>query len=149
MLHLSPEASEQLPTRGMAMIAGEANGVPFQTAVEPDGEGSHWFRVSPSLSADARIRVGEKVRLSVEPTKVWPEPKVPEDLVSVLAGDPQAEKIWHSLTPAARWDWIRWISSVKQAETRKKHLDSVPSRLRSGKRRPCCFNRNGCTLTEA
>ncbi len=149
MIRLPVEASETLPSRGMSIVAGHANGVPFQAAVEPDGEGSHWFRVSPSLLAEAKIRVGETAELSIASTKEWPEPNVPEALLEVLAKDAQAEAIWHSLTPAARWDWIRWISSVRQPETRKRHVESVPSRLRSGKRRPCCFDRSVCTLTDA
>jgi len=32
-----------------------------------------------------------------------------------------------------------WIDSAKQSETRKRRIESIPSRLASGKRRPCCF----------
>jgi len=32
-----------------------------------------------------------------------------------------------------------WIDSAKQTETRKRRIESIPSRLASGKRRPCCF----------
>ena len=149
LVRLPVEASSMLSSRGMSMIVGSANGIVFQAAVEPDGEGSHWFRIEPALAAEAGLSVGKPVRLAIEPTKEWREPKIPNDLQAVLAQDPSAEAIWNSLTPAARWDWIRWISYVKQPETRKKHVDSMPSRLRSGKRRPCCFDRSVCTLTDA
>jgi uncharacterized protein YdeI (YjbR/CyaY-like superfamily) len=33
-----------------------------------------------------------------------------------------------------------WIDSAKQSETRKRRIESIPSRLASGKRRPCCFS---------
>jgi uncharacterized protein YdeI (YjbR/CyaY-like superfamily) len=32
-----------------------------------------------------------------------------------------------------------WIDSAKQSETRKRRIESIPNRLASGKRRPCCF----------
>ena len=149
LMRLPVEASEKLPSRGMSMIAGQLNGTDFEAPVEPDGEGSHWFRIKPSLLAKAGVAVGKTVKVVIEPLKVWPEPKVPDDLRQVLNGDPEAKAIWDSLTAAARWDWIRWMTAVRQAATRKKHVDSIPSRLRSGKRRPCCFDRSICTLTDA
>jgi len=44
-------ASRKLPSRGMSMVEGSFNGIPFQAPLEPDGLGSHWFRVSNTLHA--------------------------------------------------------------------------------------------------
>ncbi|MFZ0524943.1 MAG: YdeI/OmpD-associated family protein [Xanthobacteraceae bacterium] len=68
-----------------------------------------------------------------------PEPKVPADLRKVLSAASQTRAQWNDLTPLARQDFIMWIDSAKQRETRKRRLESVPSKLASGKRRPCCF----------
>lgn len=149
LLSLPQDVSEQLPSRGMVMVNGTMNGSPFQAALEPDGKGSHWFKVGEALFKAANAQIGDTVELTVEPTREWPEPTVPADLQEILAADPEALAIWTDITPAARWDWIRWAGAVRQAETRQKRVGSVPSRLKSGKRRPCCFNRNECTLTEA
>ena len=32
-----------------------------------------------------------------------------------------------------------WIDLAKQPAARKRRIESVPSKLASGKRRPCCF----------
>ena len=45
----------------------------------------------------------------------------------------------------ARWDWIRWINATAQQETRKRRIEVAFSKLKSGMRRPCCFNRGMCT----
>ncbi len=68
-----------------------------------------------------------------------PEPKVPTDLSHALAAAPKAEVLWRGLTPIARRDWISWIESAKQQETRKRRIAQIFSKLASGKRRPCCF----------
>lgn len=65
---------------------------------------------------------------------------MPVDLRKVLAADPAAKARWDDLTPLARWDFIMWIDDAKQAQTRKERIESLPSRLASGKRRPCCFS---------
>jgi len=64
---------------------------------------------------------------------------LPRDLAQVLAADPRALATWDDLTPLARRDFIGWIEEARKPETRKRRVDSVPSRLASGKRRPCCY----------
>lgn len=67
------------------------------------------------------------------------EAKLPADLHKILAGTPKAQAFWKGLTPLARRDFISWVESAKQEETRKRRVMSIPSRLASGKRRPCCY----------
>jgi len=61
------------------------------------------------------------------------------DLREALAADPQASATWDTLTPLARRDFISWIESARQPQTRRRRALSVPDRLASGKRRPCCY----------
>ena len=146
---LPKEASELLPSRGMVMANGTINGLAVQIPLEPDGNGSHWFRVDTLVGDAAAVTAGEFVTIEIEPTKDWREPIVPADFAEALANDPAANAVWVDITPAARWDWLRWIGSTRVAETRKKRIEVGCSKLRSGKRRPCCFDRSVCTLTEA
>ena len=37
ILRLPEDASAKLPSRGMTMVSGTMNGVPFKTMLEPDG----------------------------------------------------------------------------------------------------------------
>ncbi len=154
ILHLPEEASIKLPTRGMTMVAGTMNGVPFKTLLEPDGrygdgkKPSHWFRPDKKLLANAKARVGDKVKVSLAPTKEWIEPEVPEDLQKALATSPKALSLWNDITPLAHWDWIRWIRAVKTPATRQKHIEVALDKLNKGMRRPCCFNRNLCSVPE-
>ena len=138
-------ASAQLPSRGMTMISGSLNGVPLRVALEPDGKGSHWFKLDGELRKIADVTEGRPVDLAVESTKLWPEPEIPADLQKALAADVKARALWADITPMARWDWLRWIRATKQQETRTRRVDVALSKLKSGDRRPCCFNRTMCT----
>jgi len=53
--------------------------------------------------------------------------------------------LWNDITPMARWEWVRWINATKNADTRKRRINVGISKLRSGKRRPCCFDLAACT----
>lgn len=77
----------------------------------------------------------------LSPTKEWIEPEVPDDVKNALATSSKASELWKSITPIARWDWIRWIRAVKTPETRQKHIRIALDKLNKGMRRPCCFNR--------
>ncbi len=145
LLRLPESASAQLPSRGMTMVAGTINGFRFQAALEPDGKGSHWFRVDTTMREAAGADAGDTVTLRIEPTNAWPEPEVPADLKRALTDSPQVYNLWMDITPMARWDWIRWIRATKQPETRKRRIAVACSKLKAGARRPCCFNRNLCT----
>ncbi len=151
ILRLPEDASAQLPSRGMTMVSGTINNIPFKTVLEPDGiyisgrKPSHWFRPDPKLLDGAHAVAGDTVQVSLEPTKEWIEPEVPEDFKKTLATSPKAEALWNDITPIARWDWVRWIRAVKTPETRQRHLEVALDKLNKGMRRPCCFNRALCS----
>jgi hypothetical protein len=145
LLTLANDVSAKLPTRGMVMIEGNINKIRFRAPLEPDGHGTHWFLLDPALCEALGVQSGDEVHLGIEPVKAWPEPPVPDDLSAALAADPQANAAWNDITPMARWDWIRWVDSVKQPETRNARPEKLCSMLRAGKRRPCCFNRTLAT----
>lgn len=65
--------------------------------------------------------------------------KLPDDLRKALTFSPAAQAAWTNLTPLARNEWICWNITVKQAETRKNHIERTVSELQEGKRRPCCW----------
>jgi hypothetical protein len=145
ILRLPEAASRKLPSRGMTMVEGTFNGRAFQAPLEPDGIGSHWFRVSNTMLKAANAKVGASVSVALEPMTLWPEPKVPADLAKALASDPQVRRLWLDITPLARWDWIRWIGSTRNRDTRTIRIEKTLSKLRSGRRAACCFNRSECT----
>lgn len=145
LIRLPESASAKLPTRGMTMAGGSISAIPFQAALEPDGKKSHWFRLSENLCEAIGVANGNAVTVVIEPCNVWPEPEVPTDLTKALEENPAADKLWLTITPQARWDWVRWIRSTNNADTRLRRIDVACAKLRSGERRPCCFNRNHCT----
>jgi len=151
ILRLPENASTMLPSRGMIMVKGTLNGVPFKTLLEPDGrygpglKPSHWFSPNKQLLNKIQAKVGDEVEVTLEPTKEWVEPEVPEDLQKALATSSRASDVWHDITPLARWDWVRWIRAVKTPVTRQKHIEVALDKLNKGMRRPCCFNRNLCS----
>jgi hypothetical protein len=140
-LTLPKDASRKLPSRGMTTVEGTINGVSFRATLEPDGQKSHWLKVDRKLSKAAGADVGDEVTLELAQEAL--EPTVPADLRKALAANPKARALWEEITINARTDWIHWIVSAKQAETRARRVESACSMLAGGKRRVCCFDRSG------
>jgi hypothetical protein len=125
-------------------VAGTFNGCAFQATLEPDGKGGHWLKVDRKMREAAGAQAGDVVMLEVAPVAEEPEPKVPVELRRALAAAPlKARQAWDDITPRARRDWIHWIVSAKQAETRARRIANACDMLAKGKRRPCCFDRSG------
>ena len=143
-LILPKDASAKLPSRGITPIEGTINGSPFQAELEPDGEKSHWLKVDRKLSKSAGADAGDIVTLDITPAGKETEPTIPADLRKALAtAAPKARAAWSDITPNARRDWIHWITSAKQEETRARRIKNTCSMLAAGKRRVCCFDRSG------
>jgi hypothetical protein len=136
---LPGNASEQLPSRGMAMVEATINGFPFRAALEPNGEGSHRLRVNKAMHEAAGADAGDTVTVEITRAGEELELRVPMDLRKALAAAPQAQALWADITPMARRDWILWISSARQPETRTRRIENACDMLASGKRRICCF----------
>jgi len=140
--------SQKLPSRGVA--SGEVTLGETKTLVvlEPDGRGSHWFALDQVFPQKPPLREGEVIDLEIEPSGDWLEPPVPRDFMDQLKRKQEIYSLWQDISPLARWDWVRWIRSTKQEKTREKRILAALDKMAHGERRPCCFNRNLCTVPE-
>ena len=146
ILRLPEKASGKLPSRGQVAVRGTINGHGFRAVLEPDGYFGHWLRIDGKLQQTAALGAGEIATLEIESLKDWPEPKLPQDLETALAAAPQKiQDLWKGITPMARWEWVRWVNATPNPDTRKRRVEVSISKMKSGKRRPCCFNLAGCT----
>jgi len=146
---LPEKASGKLPSRGQVAVKGTINAHGFQTVLEPDGNSGHWMRIDRKLREITALRAGDTATLEIEPLKEWPEPTMPQDLETALASAPQKiQDLWKDVTPMARWEWVRWVNSTQNPDTRKRRVEVSISKMKSGKRRPCCFNLASCTAPD-
>ena len=91
---------------------------------------------------------GSEVAFTLTTRSQWPEPEVPADLAAALEDAGDLAETWPSLTPMARWEWVRWVGSTRSESTRAKRVDVSIDKLRNGSRRPCCFDLSSCTDPE-
>src|SRR5947207_10173459 len=124
-LTLPKNASARLPSRGMTSVEGTLNGFTFRATLEPDGQRSHWLRVSRKMREAAGAVAGDLVTLEIAPAGEELEARVPADLRKALSAVPKARALWSDITPNARRDWIHWIATAKRADTRARRIKNA------------------------
>jgi len=130
--------SEKARSSGMTTVEGTINGHPFRATLEPNMSEGHWLPINKAMREGADADDGDTVNLVIlEPES---EPVMPSDLWVALTASDKAKTLWKNLTPIGRTDWIRWIVSAKQPETRARRITRTVEQLSEGKRRPCCVN---------
>src|ERR1700694_3688002 len=146
ILRLPEKASVKLPSRGQVAVQGTINGHGFQAVLEPDGYLGHWMRIDGKLQQTAALGAGDTATLEIESLRDWPEPHVPHDLEAAMEAAPQKiQDLRSGNTPMARWEWVRWVNAAQSPDTRKRRVEVSISKMKGGKRRPCCFNLASCT----
>src|SRR5699024_6974258 len=85
---LPKSASDKLPRRGRTSVEGTVNGVSFQATLDPDGQLSHWLKVSGELREAIGVDIGETVTVQISPADPEPEPQLPDDLREALVASP-------------------------------------------------------------
>ena len=122
------------------MVCGKIYNSEFKAVLEPDGTAGHFLELDQDFLIKIKANVGDELAIELEPTSLWVEPKVPQDFQIALEFNFEAKSLWDKITPAARHEWIRWISSTNNIDTRAKRIEVSMSKLKSGMKRPCCFN---------
>ena len=65
--------------------------------------------------------------------------RMPTDFRKAIASDRVAKNLWADITPLARNEWICWVTSAKQDETRDRRITVGLDKMHKGMRRPCCW----------
>ena len=64
------------------------------------------------------------------------------DLIKALTSSPVVTRLWESISPIARNEFICYVENAKQAVTRQKRIKRTVDELLEGQKRPCCWS--GC-----
>ncbi len=100
--------------------------IPIAGVEEIDKEVERWLRVAYERADPTREKTVRKA-----PAK---EVKLPADLKAAIAKSAKAQATFDGLTSRMRADWIAWVESAKQAETRARRISIAAEKLAAGKK---------------
>ena len=65
--------------------------------------------------------------------------QMPSDLQKSLTYTAEITKLWESLSPIARNEFLCWVTDAKQDATRARRIKRTVEELLEGQKRPCCW----------
>lgn len=111
-------------TRKGLRVRGDLEGIAFRTSLFPDKrDGRHFLLVSKKMQAAARVRVGAKVRVAIEPDLEEPTAAVPPELARALREDRRLRPWFDKLGVGMR-KWIcAQVTEPKSAAARRNRAE--------------------------
>jgi uncharacterized protein YdeI (YjbR/CyaY-like superfamily) len=118
------------PVRNGRRVRGEMEGFAFRNSLFPNprGEG-HCLLVTKKMMKGAKARVGDRVRITIEPDMEERPIVIPKELEAALKGERTLRKWFEALSPSMRRYIGAFIDEAKGAETRLKRADKMAERL--------------------
>jgi uncharacterized protein YdeI (YjbR/CyaY-like superfamily) len=118
------------PVRNRLRVRGEIGGFPFRTSLFAESRGGgHFLLVNKKMQAAAKVRVGEKARIKLEPDLEERPTLIPPELDAALKADRKLRKWFDAMSPSMRREIGKWIGDASSAETRLKRAQKMAERL--------------------
>jgi uncharacterized protein YdeI (YjbR/CyaY-like superfamily) len=114
------------PDRRGLRVRGEIEKVAIKTTLMAyAGGGGHFLLVNRKMQAAAKVTVGSKVRIQLEPDLEDRPAVVPTELEKALKGDRRLRKWFNGLGTSLRRDVGKWVMEPKSAESRERRAEQM------------------------
>jgi hypothetical protein len=120
-----PEVELLLGERGLIKVKGTVNGVPVQSSLMPQGDGSHYIVINKSIREKAGVKAGDPVKLELELDATERQIEIPDDLKQLLDKNPPASLAFNALSYSHRKEYVDYINAAKRADTHSRRLEKI------------------------
>ena len=130
---LPKKESAKFGTRSRVAVAGTINGFPFRSSIFPTGTGTqHYMVVNREMREGAGVKIGDRVKITLETDTAPRTVEVPADLKKALSKSKSARARFDQLAYSHRKEYVQWIEAAKRPETRSRRIEQVLARLTTG-----------------
>jgi uncharacterized protein YdeI (YjbR/CyaY-like superfamily) len=120
------DAAKAWPERSGWRVRGEIEGVALRSTLMSGGSGGgHFLLVNRKMQTAARVKVGSKVRIRLEPDLEERPAVVPPELEKALKGERRLRKWFDGLGTSMRRDVGKWVMEPKRAESRERRAEQM------------------------
>jgi len=114
------------PVRRGGRVRGDVEGFPFRSSLMAYGSsGGHFLLVNRKMQAAAKVGVGSRVRIRIEPDLEERIAVVPAELALALKEDRRLRKWFDALGAAMRRDIGKWVMEPKSGASRKNRAGQI------------------------
>jgi uncharacterized protein YdeI (YjbR/CyaY-like superfamily) len=118
------------PVRRGMRVRGEIEGFAFRTSLFASAPGGGYFLlVNKKMQAAAKVTVGSRARIRLEPDLEERAATLPPELAKALKGDRRLRKWFDGLSYSNRKEAGAWVSEPKSAASREQRAERMAERL--------------------
>lgn len=132
-IELDAKTLQRLTTNGNKRIICILNNKEkLHAAIIKNKEGIHYIMIAAKYLKKLHLKKGDCVYASLEIDQTELQFNIPEEFSEVLATDPEAEKIFKSLTPGNKRGLIAMVNMVKSSFKKIERSLKIAEKLKSG-----------------
>jgi hypothetical protein len=133
-LNIPLDISATFGSKGQVRVKGTINGYPYRSTALPRGDGSHYLVVGKSIRDQIKATQGDTVKVMLELDVEERRVDVPEDLAQALESLPLAKDVFNQLSYSHKKEYVNWVLSARQGETRQRRIEKALMLLAQGKK---------------
>lgn len=110
-------------------VVATVGGKSTRTTIVPAAGGKHRMQINTAQRKAAKVDWGDPVSIELRIDIASRTVPVPADLRALLAKHPKARRGFDEMPPGHRRQFLLWLGSSKNPNTRRKHLDRAIDHL--------------------
>ena len=118
-------------TKPVRMLCTLDNKVEFHCAIRPKGGGEFYINVAATLHAKAKLKLDQKIAVSVRIDESEYGRKMPTELQELMEQDELGNKLFHELIPSKQRGIIHYVDSAKSIDKRIARAIMMINRLKT------------------
>ncbi|ODS80686.1 MAG: hypothetical protein ABS46_13505 [Cytophagaceae bacterium SCN 52-12] len=113
------EAARHFSTpRHLRLLCSIEGGEEFHCALRPKGNGAFEISVGTPVRKAGKLRLGQKVAVSLRPDHSAYGRPMPEELAELLAIDEEGDRLFHAARPGTQRGILYYINNGRTVQTR-------------------------------
>ncbi len=104
--------------RNLRLLCSIEGGEEFHCALRPKGRGDFEISVGTPVRKAGKLRLGQKVAVSLRPDHSTYGRPMPEELAELLAIDEEGDKLFHAASPGTQRGILYYINNGRTVQTR-------------------------------
>ena len=130
------DVEETYGTKGQVKVKAKFDGHLYRGILANMGTGCHVIIVRKDVREAIGKKVGDKIKVEIEPDTEERIVDVPDDLKKALSKSKKAQEFFETLSFTNRKEYAVWVSSAKKEETRERRVSDSIQKLLKGKKNP-------------
>ncbi|WP_234734269.1 DUF1905 domain-containing protein [Tellurirhabdus bombi] len=128
------EASQPFISQNVSRILCSIDDkVEFHCALMPKGDGTFIISVGTPIRAQAKLKLGQKVKVVIRKDESEYGRKMPDELKELLLIDEEGNRRFHALTPGRQRAILYYVDGAKSVQVRIDRAIKMIDRLKVGK----------------